>query len=430
MDKIAGLARSVEKAAGAIRRNWQLAVLIPAAAFHLFHWAATPPITTGRFSTYMQPASEFLERGTYRGVETLRRPPVYPLFLAGALNAAGDLRAAMFLQHILALLTALLAMRITLALWDSRAAAAAAGAIIAFHPDTLYYAGAVESELLAVFLLSLMLWLLVRLLNSRDSRAGPYIAAGLTGGAAALCRPELAACALPPLLFLARGPGGPRRALLFFMPFAVLVGLWMTRNLAVFGYFSLSPMGAITSLQTSGHLIDWDAPSHREFKELYRGILDERGGDHRAVVNMAIDRWPGGTREALLEAAHLGTETVLAHPFKYLLATGKNFADFFRMAGNAAPEEGAAYGLRPTGLIYLALLGLAAGACLGPGPGLGLLALCGLAVTAANCVVEIGIGRRGFEILPLLAILASCLVAAAVSAWNWRRRPGHRDPAL
>ncbi len=418
-----------DRLSAVLGRYWRLLVLLPAAVFYLHHWAVTPPAVTGRFSTYMQPASELL-RGGYSGVETLRRTPVYPLLLAGTLAVSGgSLKALTLLQHLLALLTAWLVMDIAFILWRSRAAAALAGALTAFHPDLLYYARAVESELPAVFLLCLMLWLLTRLLADPARPAKLAAAAGLAGGAAALCRPELAVCALVPPLLLARGAGGLKRAGLFFAPFAALVGLWMVRNLAVFGYFSLSPMGAVTSLQTSGPLIDWDAPSHREFKALYRGLLAERGGDHRAVVNLAVERWPGGTQQALLEAAALGRETAFAHPLAYLRAALPNFADFLRSVDDDSPgDEGAgreaggkAPGFRPPGLLYLALLGLAAAAFAAPSPGLWLAAFCALAVTAANCLVEIGIGRRSFELLPLLALFAGYL--AALPAAMRRRFP-------
>lgn len=407
-------------------KTWPLLVLLPAAIFRFNIWTATQPIVIPRSETYLQPAAELLEQGAYSGVETLRRTPSYPLFLACILGSAGgDLRAVTLAQHILGLAIAFIMMRLALLLWDSRIAAVATGSLISFSQSFIFYESAIESELFSVFLLSLTLLLLTKAVVSGKYGLGPMFFAGLAGGAAALGRPELAVCGITPLPFLT-GKGGKLKVLAFLLPFTILIASWMFRNLLMFDYFSLTPVGAATSLQTSGPFIDWNSPAHSEFKKVYLQLLKEHGGVHTGVVNRVITRLirdPAfGTEKALIEAAELGAETIREHPLKYLWATRTNFREFISSIPeghkNSSDEPSAnrkVSGFQEGSLLYLSLAGLVMAAFSSHRKGALFLSLCAFGIMAANCLVEIGFDRRSFAILPILALFSSYIPALVIS---------------
>ncbi|HNW44048.1 MAG TPA: glycosyltransferase family 39 protein [Elusimicrobiales bacterium] len=410
-----------------------LLLLLPAAAFKTYTWAHTGPLLVERSFSYLDAARELPERGTYSGMETLRRTPGYPLFLAAALAAGrGSLRAVTLAQHLLGLGAAFFLMRLALLLWESRAAAAAVFLLVAFHPVFIFYESSIESELVSVFLFCVMLFYSARAAFGEERERASALAAGLAGGAAALTRPELALCAIVPAVFILFPRKRVAAALYFFLPFAALVTFWMLRNLVQFGSFTLTPMGAITSLQTSGPLIDWDAPGHADFKKVYAETLRENGGEHRTVVNRTIEKLiknsGKGTETIYLEAAELGRETMLRRPFSYLLATAANFRDFLPSLELDCRESAARFPATPGILLsqqlrlpWLALFGFAA-ALRARRTAAALFALsCAVCLAAANCLVEVGLGRRSFEVLPLLALSASYLYAAAAALPVWRK---------
>lgn len=429
---------------GNLRRFWPLLILLPAAAFKFHVWTNTQPRVIARSSTYLQPATELLERGSYSGVETLRRTPSYPLFLALTLGiSGGNLRAVTLIQHMLGLAIAFVMMRMALLLWDSRAAAIAVTLLISFHPNLVFYENSIESELLSVFLLSAMLLPLTKAIVSGEAELHSMCAAGLLGGAAALGRPELAVCAVIPPPFLMHKKGGWKPAACFFLSFTAPLAIWMYRNLAVFDYFALTPMGAVTSLQTSGPMIDWDAPTHREFKKMYAELLKKNGGSHLTVVNDTIGRLGRDpdfkTKRALIEAAKLGAETTLKHPLKYLWATRVNFLYFMRSIGRRpeqpapVPQEPRRLGFHERHLLYLSLLGLAAASWSARSAGILFLFLSALGIMTANCVADMGTVRRSLAIIPILALFASYLCTIATAglsrAWQVRTLLRQRPPA-
>jgi len=373
--------------------------LVLPAVFHYLTWQETSPVVAERSYSYLQPAEELLAGG-YSGPETLRRTPVYPLFLAAVKVSGGGMRAVTLLQHAAVILTALVFMLVSLQLWNSRAAALLTGALIGFHPRLLFYADRVESETVFLLLSSVSVLLFLREILRNKPRALLLLLASAAGGAAALCRPEFALYFLVPPAFLAARKRKLRELACATVPFSGLVFLWMLRNLVMFGMFTLSPMGAITSLQTSQDFINWDSPEHSTVKAVYREVL-RRGWEQNAVsaVVEIMTKPPGpGLLEAVKETAGLGYETFRGAPLRYLWASKKNFLDF---ALTVNEKSGVwAY------FLELSLLGLLAAFFLRRGPGLYFLAASIACIVASNCFVEIGAeSRRSLEVLPLLAVL-------------------------
>jgi len=374
-------------------------ILPVAGAVHFLAWRDAVPVVNERSSSYLQPAEELLSGG-YSGPETLRRTPVYPVFLAVVKASGGGMRTVTLLQHTAVVLVALGFMLVSLRLWGSRPAAFLTGALIAFHPRLLLYADEVQSETVFLLLSSVSVTLFLREVLAEAPHWSWLLLASSAGGAAALCRPEFALYVLVPPVFLAARGTGPKELVCAAGPFAGLVLLWMLRNLAMFGMFTLSPMGAITSLQTSQNFINWDSPAHAGVKAVYLETL--RSGRDQNAVNAVLEtmtKTPGtGFLEALKETAGLGYETFRGAPLRYLWASKKNFRDFARTVneGSGVWEY----------FLELSLLGLIAALLFQRGRGLYVLAASIAVVTAANCFVEIGTeSRRSLEVLPMLAVL-------------------------
>lgn len=177
----------------------------------------------------------------------------------------------------------------------------------------------------------------------------------------------------------------------------------MIRNSVVLGVFTLSLMGSITSLQTSGPWIDWESPTNMEAKAAYREALEITQGSHVVACNQAIvilmRRHGVPFPDALRKMADLGRDTVRRHPFAYLWATRQNFADFAARIGGASPLRG----LLKAG----AVIGLVA-AWRRRSPAVLLIMLTALYLIVVNCLVEIGkADRRTLELEPLLILLAA-----------------------
>lgn len=417
-----------------IKKNWYLFLLIPALAVKINIWHNSHPVLEGRAMSYVQPAME-LCRGSYSGVETFRRPPGYPVFLAAVFRFTGENAGAITLfQHLLGTGTAFIAMRIVMLMWGSPVAAAVAGTIIALNPNLVFYESGVESETLGIFLLSLAMLFLIKLFHSSGQGRKWALAAGFTGSAAALCRPEMAAFVLVPLPFLFGRAEGLRAAICFLPAFMSPLLLWMVRNWVMFGLFTLTPMGAITSLQTSGPFVDWGSPAHGELKKVYSELLRENGGRYINVISEAV--YKRGTmtnfNEALIDAYQLGVETFRAHPFKYLSATRANFMDFLRNVDYVRDEKlNSSLKFLLENFLPLAAAGFTAAAILAPGRDVLMLAMSFFCLLAANCLVDVGIPRRSIAVIPVLAVFASYLVLApAALAGRLRAKFGDRagDP--
>ncbi len=193
-------------------------------------------------------SGEYFFSGGARTFDLLYRTPGYPLFLAAIERLSGGSRQVMVLaQHLLGVLSALLAWSIGRRLWGG-AAGALAFLFAGLHFHFVYLEAYPLSEPLGVFLLLASFRLA---LHAGESGARPAAAglAGLAAGAAALCRSELALLlpAYAVYLYAARGPGrrlAPVAA--FLLPGALLLGSWTLRNGLLFDYWGLTPNSAIT----------------------------------------------------------------------------------------------------------------------------------------------------------------------------------------
>lgn len=238
------------------RRAWFLAggalALLAVLALRALYSALPAPAGDG--GVYLHTAGKILA-GEYffsqapRTFDLLYRTPGYPLFLAALERLAGGSRALMVpAQHLLGVLSALLAWSLGRRLWG-RAGGALAFLFAGLHFHFAYLEAYPLSEALGVFMLLFSLRLALYAGDDGGGSASLPALAGLAAGAGALCRPELAA--LLPLcagyLLLARRRGERLKAALFFLlPGSLLLGAWTLRNGLLFDSWGLTPNSAIT----------------------------------------------------------------------------------------------------------------------------------------------------------------------------------------
>ena len=228
-----------------------LLAVLAAVALRAAYSALPPPAGDG--GVYLHTAGKILS-GEYffsAGAKTfdlLYRTPGYPLFLAALERLSGGSRPFLVLaQHLLGLLSALLAWSLGRRLWG-RAGGALAFLFAGLHFHFVYLEAYPLSEALGVFLLLASLRLALYA-GEKGAAAALCALAGLAAAAGALCRPELAA--LLPIcagyLALARARGERLKAVgAFLLPGLLLLGSWTLRNALLFDYRGLTPNSGIT----------------------------------------------------------------------------------------------------------------------------------------------------------------------------------------
>lgn len=217
-------------------------IVLVALALRLAFFFRTPPLLVLRDSaSYALPALDLVQGLGFD--PELKRPPLYPLLLAGGFWFFGeDLRGPLLLQHLLGALGAGLTYLLGRKLWG-RAAGVAAGLLTALNGDLLVVEHSILSEgLFAVLLVGAVL-AGVGAGGARPVRWA--LAAGGLLGLAALTRPS--ALALAPLLAvgLAWSSAGPSRRRIMaggavLLGCAAVVGPWTVRNGVVHGSFAIA----------------------------------------------------------------------------------------------------------------------------------------------------------------------------------------------
>lgn len=226
-------------------RNARLVFLAALAARGLYLLAVGPalryamtPDTIG----YATAASNLREHGAFSQSaapplepDTVRTP-LYPLFLA-AFPASGSARAVEWAQALVGAATAALVFELALVLWESEAAALAAGLCAALDPILLMHTPLLLTETLFLLVFCAGLRALARGLREGSPRAAA--AAGLFFGLSALTRP-VALYFFVPAGLLAAWTRRARAAWLaaFLVASAALPLAWMTRNKARSGVFT------------------------------------------------------------------------------------------------------------------------------------------------------------------------------------------------
>jgi 4-amino-4-deoxy-L-arabinose transferase-like glycosyltransferase len=200
------------------------------------------------------------------GVPTARRPPAYPVFLAGVYTVTGATPAAgrvaqALLGVVVVWLTASFARRLF-----GDAVGLVAAALAAFNPFLTFISGYLLTEnLYLVFVLAaLCLTPTPRDVAAKWGRAG---LAGVLVGMATLTRPSgmpMFEWMVLAVVVLAAAPWRSRlaHAAVVVAAFAVTVAPWYARNHFVMGGWTLTTHGGITFYQGNNHKVA-DVPSWR-----------------------------------------------------------------------------------------------------------------------------------------------------------------------
>lgn len=174
-------------AASISRRVW-IAIAAAASLVHGTLWwiyyRPVPKVLWGDEATYWQSATALLSGDQGWRPEPLW-PPLYPQFLAGIMAVGGP--SAMCIQAVqtgLLIAAAVLLADLTRRLSGSPIAAVVAGALTVLYPPLVAFAHYLWPEVLHLFLLVALLWLLV----ARSERAAWCGVAGVTAGLALLTK--------------------------------------------------------------------------------------------------------------------------------------------------------------------------------------------------------------------------------------------------
>jgi len=186
-----------------------------------------------------------------KGVPTVRRSPVYPLFLAGVYSVFGhSLPAVRIIQALISALTCVLVYLIALKIFNEKTALLAA-AITGIYPFFIYYTVFHITETLFTFLL--VLWVYYMVLCSENAGTKNCLAAGAAAGLASLCRPTAyPLIALFLLFFFFEQNKKPIKSIfVMLIAAAVLIIPWGMRNKRVFDSFCITHIGGMGNLFAS-----------------------------------------------------------------------------------------------------------------------------------------------------------------------------------
>lgn len=175
---------------------------------------------------------------------TLRRPPLYPVVLAGVYALFGErYRAAFLLNCIFDLVTMIAVFAIARQLFADARIALLALFITATHLPFFQQNIVLMSDSLGMMLTTLVLLALI--IGLSEPRPHWFVVAGIALGFTSLCRPESFYFSVPlalvlVLLLRAKGSSWRRAALLpvaMLVFFWVVLSPWVIRNAIVFGRF-------------------------------------------------------------------------------------------------------------------------------------------------------------------------------------------------
>jgi 4-amino-4-deoxy-L-arabinose transferase-like glycosyltransferase len=276
------------------------------------------------------------------------RVPLYPLFVAGLYELAGQNPVVVAVsQTLLEGITALLVGGIGARLLGRRAGLAAT-VLYALTPVQWRYSAALLPEIPLAFLVALGVWLWVgqqtaEVLETSESqftsppRAGASLACGVVAGLAALCKPNLAGLALILALAAVWTVRKHRRSAIatagaILLGAGLLISPWVFRNWLVFGrpFLSNASLGFVARVSAPATIGDVEdrrvAPWTPAWEARYHAIAAQAA--ERIGWNLAqgepSDPWVADRQER--EMARVAWEILRAHPAAALRAHLVGFA--------------------------------------------------------------------------------------------------------
>lgn len=240
---------------------------------------------------------------------TARRPPLYPVFLAGIFRLFGhNYRLVQVLQAVMGTFTVLLIYWLAVAALGRRDAALVAAGVSAVYPFFIVFTRYLLTEVTFLLLAAGAFLATYRCLERGG--AGASIAAGFLGGLSALCRPTAVFFIIlhTGLVLAFRSRSGGGRAIRVELPayvlaFCLTMAPWVARNYAVFNAF-------IPGFTSAGY-------------NLFMGTYPPS----RGLANISPSEHPPELRRELEGAGEIQTDRVFRraalenlrrYPFEYL----------------------------------------------------------------------------------------------------------------
>ena len=178
------------------------------------------------------------------GKSNAHYPPVYPIFLSVCYFLFGyNLLAYLVPQALISSLTAVLIYLIADKVFNKKNVSLIAAFLFIFHPNIIMYSSRVLSDMLYMFLLAILLYLLIKIKEKRS--LGVLILMGLCCGITVLCRSVF--IAFLPLLFIwiamvfwNRKIEAIKLLFVVFVFISLFSGSWIYRNYKIFNRFIIT----------------------------------------------------------------------------------------------------------------------------------------------------------------------------------------------
>jgi 4-amino-4-deoxy-L-arabinose transferase-like glycosyltransferase len=212
---------------------------------------------------------------------------LYSIILGLFLLVFGEphyLTALLVLQYALIFASSLLIYRITRRLTESNMAAMIAGLAGIFNLTVIFFGFMILSETLALFLFTLMAWLILR--NYNSGRPWLILVAGLTSGLLILTRYNMIGIPVVAVVLLAVAAavererislsGVLRNILLFIIGVVFITSLWALRNYITFDRFELIPKHHTGQRWAVPATIDENNTVSGEYREVHEIFLRTR----------------------------------------------------------------------------------------------------------------------------------------------------------
>lgn len=213
------------------------------------------PITyeaQGDFPAYLDLARQIFHLPGASDTDLSHRSPLYSIVLGLFLLVFGEphyLTALMVFNYVLIFISSLLIYKIVCLLTEDITAALIAGIAGVVNLTTIFFGYMVLSESLALFLFTLMTWLILR--NYNSGRPWRILLAGLTTGLLIMTRFNMIGIPAVVVLMLIMAaavdikrvslPGVLRDISLFITGVVLITSLWALRNYVIFDRFELIP---------------------------------------------------------------------------------------------------------------------------------------------------------------------------------------------
>jgi len=294
-------------------------------------WAK--PYLSHDSTSYISPALSFATNGTFH--EMIFRTPLYPMFLAAHNLLFGEQNWLIMVCISQILLCAIAIGLLTMVLASRKVSLKLQiffGMILIIYPALFYYEAYILTESVALFLLSLYVFVANKLFLENSLKW--YLILGIIVGMLILHRPDYIAIPISMLIFLIivffidkQSISIPRIAL-FSLPVMLLSGAWILRNLFVMGFFGLT-VGAGTALFYHVHE-DIEAGRSPNNTEIVDQLISlHEINPHPGIVHDASRVNADGSPRNIEEQVHywkmitnLTLQTIVAEPWKYLQSVG------------------------------------------------------------------------------------------------------------